>query len=117
MNAQLTEALAHRTILAFEGAAVSNGVPVSAIIGAKGAKQLTIRCKTQVNGTLIVRFLRPDKVTEYATNQPSDTVIAAAPSEQRIQVTDCEGVTHIKVQFTPSANGTFNFLDVAYLYQ
>lgn len=113
MNDTILGQLKHRSLPSFESAAGVNGTPITMTVGCAYAKAMTVRFLSAVAGTLTIRLLRPDRQSEYPVSQPSDTAIVGGTGV-RVQVADMEGCAHVRITFTPSANGTVNYCDVSY---
>lgn len=95
------------------GASVVNGTAVASLVTCAGASRGRVRFRATCAGTLELLFCRPGPVAEpelYAAGNPA-SVAVTANTETLLSTGDIAGESTALIRFTPSANGTINFVD------
>lgn len=102
------------------GAAYTNGSAVRAIVQLAGAARFRVRFKGSGAGSLALAFLRPGAtLTNPATAETYNTapspVAVTANTEAVLEVAEHFGEHGAVLTFTPSADGTVTWCDIARL--
>lgn len=95
------------------GVACANGVDVVQRVTIAGSPGGSVRFKATAAGSLKFEFQSSDGVDTYGTGNPV-AVPVVANTETKLDFT-ARGEAYAIITFTPSANGTFTFVDLCAL--
>lgn len=95
-----------------DDADVVNGQTYSVKVPIAGEARWRCRMKLKNNaaGTLRARYLRPDQATQYGSDNPADTPLAAN-GEGSIGDNDVRGESVVEIIFVCTATGKISFAD------
>lgn len=96
----------------YAGAPCTNGVPMAALVVCAGASRGRVRFKATCAGSLALVFVHPDNSlapVEYVAGNPTP-VSVTANVETLLTTPDIAGEAQCLIKFTPSGNGTINFV-------